>query len=232
MLHQRDRLRGRGHLVEDRVGQVALDQAVDGAVEGGREQQGLVGLVEPAQHPLDLGHEAHVGHAVGLVEHQRLELGHRDLAAVAQVDQAARRGDDHVDALAELGHLALDVGAAVDGEACSPSFLASGASTSCTWTASSRVGSSTSASGGRAGAARGGLLRVPVRAALTRWSSGSPKARVLPDPVLALPHTSRPARASATVRAWIGKALTMPSSASALVSSVETPSDSKVRDVS
>ena len=73
------------------------------------------GLVEAAQHPLDLGHEPHVGHAVGLVEHQRLELVDRDLAPVAEVDETARRGDDHVDALAQLGHLAVDVGAAVDG---------------------------------------------------------------------------------------------------------------------
>ena len=85
-----DGLGGRGHLVEDRVGQVALDQAVDGAVERGREQQRLVRLLEAAQHPLDLGHEAHVRHAVGLVEHQRLELVDRELAPVAEVDEAAR----------------------------------------------------------------------------------------------------------------------------------------------
>ena len=109
--------------MEDRVGQVALDQAVDGAVERGGEQQRLVGLVEAAQHPLDLGHEAHVGHAVGLVEHQRLELVDGELAPVAEVDQAARRGDDQVDALAELGHLAVDVGTAVDGDGVQPELL-------------------------------------------------------------------------------------------------------------
>ncbi len=114
VLHQRDGLRRGRHLVEDRVGQIALDEAVDGAVEGGREQQRLVGLVEAAQHPLDLRHEAHVGHAVGLVEHERLELVHRDLTPVPEVDQPARGGDDHVDALAQLGHLAVDVGSAVD----------------------------------------------------------------------------------------------------------------------
>ena len=48
------------------------------------------GLVEAAQHPLDLGHEAHVGHAVGLVEHERLELVDGDLAAVTEVDEPAR----------------------------------------------------------------------------------------------------------------------------------------------
>ena len=106
----------RGHLVEHRVGQVAADQPVDGAVERGREQQGLVLALEAAQHPLDLGHEPHVGHAVGLVEHQGLDVGHRQLAPVAEVDEPARGGDDHVDAPAELLDLALDVGTAVDGD--------------------------------------------------------------------------------------------------------------------
>ena len=41
-------------------------------------------------------------------------------------------------------------------------------------------------------------------------STGRPKASVLPDPVLALPHTSRPARASVMVRVWMGKGCSMP----------------------
>ena len=123
VLHQRHGLGGRRHLVVDGVGQVALDEAIDGTVEGGREEQRLVGLVQPAQHPLDLGHESHVGHAVGLVEHQRLERVHRDLAPVAEVDQPARGGDDEVDPLAQLGHLAVDVGAAVDGDGPQPELL-------------------------------------------------------------------------------------------------------------
>ena len=71
-------------------------------------------LLEPPEHPLDLGHESHVGHAVGLVEDQDLEVGHRQLAPVAQVDQAARGGDDDLDPLPQLGHLAVDVGPPVD----------------------------------------------------------------------------------------------------------------------
>ena len=101
--------------MEDRLVQVALDEHVHGAVEGGREQERLVGLVQPPQHPLHLGHETHVGHAVGLVEHQGLQPLHRHLPAVPQVDQAAGGGDDDVHTLAELGHLAVYVCAAVDG---------------------------------------------------------------------------------------------------------------------
>ena len=55
-----------------------------------------------------------------------------------------------------------------------------------------------------------------------------PKARVLPDPVLALPQTSRPARASATVMAWMEKAVVMPWEASALTRAGSTPRESKV----
>ena len=103
-------------LVEDRVGQVARDEAIDGAVERGGEQQGLVRALEATEHPLDLGHEAHVGHPVGLVEDEHVELVDAQLAAVAEVDEAARRGDDHLAAMAQLGDLSLDVGAAVHGD--------------------------------------------------------------------------------------------------------------------
>ena len=75
----------------------------------------------------------------------------------------------------------------------------SGSSTSVTWRASSRVGTSTSARGAR----RLGLRR-------RGRGAGRPKASVLPEPVLALPQTSRPARASGIVRAWMGKAVSMP----------------------
>ena len=109
--------------MEDGIGQVALDQPIDGPVEGGREQQRLVGLVEAAQHPFDLRHEAHVGHAVGLVEHERLELVHRDLAPVPEVDEPARGGDHEVDPLAQLGDLAVDVGPAVDRHRAQPELL-------------------------------------------------------------------------------------------------------------
>ena len=88
--------------MEDRLGQVALHQAIDRSVQGGGEEQRLVGRFQAAQYPFDLGHEPHVGHAVRLVEHQRLELINRQLAAVAQVDQSSRRGDDDVDAFVEL----------------------------------------------------------------------------------------------------------------------------------
>jgi hypothetical protein len=50
---------------------------------------------------LDVGDEAHVEHAVGLVDHQQVAAGEQDLAALEQVHQPARGGDQHVDALVE-----------------------------------------------------------------------------------------------------------------------------------
>ena len=49
---------------------------------------------------LDVGDEAHVEHAVGLVDDQDLDAGQQQLAALEMVEQAAGRGDQHVDAAA------------------------------------------------------------------------------------------------------------------------------------
>ena len=66
------------------------------------------------------------------------------------------------------------------------------------WSASSRVGASTSALG----------LCGPARPALA--TSGIPKASVFPDPVGARPQMSCPAKASARTAAWISKGSVMP----------------------
>ena len=100
----------------DGVGLVAADQHVDVAVERGGEQHRLalrVGLVEQAAH---LGQEAHVGHAVGLVDHDEVDVVEAQRAAVEEVLEPAGRGDDDLDALAERLHLLVHAGAAVHGE--------------------------------------------------------------------------------------------------------------------
>jgi hypothetical protein len=57
---------------------------------------------------------------------------------------------------------------------------------------------------------------------------GMPNASVLPEPVSALPVTSRPARASLSVRAWIGKGVVMLWARSAVTMASGTPRESKV----
>ena len=98
-----------------RIALVPADQGPDHAIQSGREQQGLVLLFCPTQDPLDLGHEAHVGHAVGFVNDHADQVGYREFLLLDEVDHAARGGDHKVDPLAESGDLLLDRGAAVDG---------------------------------------------------------------------------------------------------------------------
>ena len=103
-------------LVVGGVGLVVAHQHVDVAVERGREEHRLallVGQVEQAPH---LGEEAHVGHAVGLVDDDDVDVVEAERAALEEVLEAAGGGDDDLDALAERLHLALHAGAAVDGE--------------------------------------------------------------------------------------------------------------------
>ena len=68
-----------------------------------------------------------------------------------------------------------------------------------TWSASSRVGASTSA---RTGWRAGETLAVSWRS--MRCSSGMENAAVLPVPVWAAPITSRPSSTSGMALAWIG----------------------------
>ena len=65
---------------------------------------------------MHLGQEAHVGHAVGLVDDDDVDLVEAQRAAVDEVLEATGRGDDDLDAAAEHLHLLLHAGAAVDGE--------------------------------------------------------------------------------------------------------------------
>ena len=75
-------------------------QVADLVAEGGREQQALLFLGHQRQDLLHVGQEAHVQHAVGFVEHQDLDGGQVQVALLLQVEQAARRGHQDVDAAA------------------------------------------------------------------------------------------------------------------------------------
>ena len=61
---------------------------------------------------LDIRDEPHVEHAVGLVDHQDLDAGEQDLAAAEVIEQATRRGDQHIDATIELAQLVIEGNAA------------------------------------------------------------------------------------------------------------------------
>ena len=139
--------------------------------------------------PVDGGLEAHVEHAVGLVEHEhvdrrRARTARRSIRSI----EPARGGDEHVRARGLLG-LVVDADAAVDGrDRAGRGRARRRASSSTIWAASSRVGARMSACG-----------QAPSGS--TTSTSGTPKASVLPEPVGDLTRTSWPSRTSGTTLA-------------------------------
>ena len=81
-----------------------------------REHQALAALAlgqaaEQEAHVLD---EAQIEHAVGFVDHHHFDGAEREHVLLEVVDQAAGRGDDDVDAVAQLLALLVVIDAAVD----------------------------------------------------------------------------------------------------------------------
>ena len=93
-------------VVANRVLLVVAGEHLDRAVERRREQHRLAArrrLVEQAPH---FGQEAHVGHAIGFVDHHDLDLLEVERVLAEQVGEAAGAGDEDVDAAVELTALA------------------------------------------------------------------------------------------------------------------------------
>jgi hypothetical protein len=102
------------HLHDHRPAQVLARQRLDLGRHGGAEQQRLAIRRDTLDDAIDLRREAHVEHAVRLVEHQHLEIVEHDVASLEMVEQPAGRRDDDVDAVAQrlllrlVGHAAED----------------------------------------------------------------------------------------------------------------------------
>ena len=87
--------------------------------------------------------------------------------------------------------------------------------------ASSRVGASTKPLG----------LRIPwllFEETASLATIGIPNAKVLPDPVLPLPRTSRPANVSGSESTWMGNGVSMPCALSTAAILAGTPRSIKV----
>ena len=93
-----DRGRRAADLDPGRVAQELLDDPAHAGRHGGGEQQRLPPAGEQGQDTLDIGHEAHVEHPVGLVDHEDVDAAEQHLAAVEPVEQAAGGRDQDVDA--------------------------------------------------------------------------------------------------------------------------------------
>ena len=100
---------GRGrlryHFNALRLGEQAVGELGHVLRHGGREQQCLAAGRQSGGDLADVADEAHVEHAVGFVEHKELNRRQGYMALVHQIEQAARRGDNKVDATAHHGNL-------------------------------------------------------------------------------------------------------------------------------
>ena len=92
--------------------QECVGDAFDLGRHGGREKQRLAGKGRKVKYALDIGDKAHIQHAVGLVYHHDLHAGQQQLAALEMVQQAAGRGDQHVNAAVDQLVLFLETDAA------------------------------------------------------------------------------------------------------------------------
>ena len=91
----------RGDRHPDRIAQQLSRQLADLGRHGRREEQALALGWKLRDDAADRRQEAQVQHLIGLVEHQNLGAGKRDMALGEVVDETARRGNQHVDAARE-----------------------------------------------------------------------------------------------------------------------------------
>jgi len=94
-----------------------VDEVAHALGHGGAEEERLA-LARgwaPLEDPLDVVDEAHVQHAVGLVQDEEPDVADVQEATAHEVHDAPGRAHDHGCAFAEFLDLGLELGAAVDG---------------------------------------------------------------------------------------------------------------------
>ncbi len=92
----------------NRVVQELFGDAPDFCRHGGGEEQRLPGERHELADALDVGNEAHVEHAVGFVNDQKLDAAEEEPPALEMIEQPARSCDQHVDAAGKLGILVVE----------------------------------------------------------------------------------------------------------------------------
>ena len=96
-----------GDLHDGRVAHEVADAADGSLVKRGREEHRLARGRRLTHNLAHRGEKAHVKHAVGLVEHERLDLVEVGLALLDEVDETAGRGHEDVAAAVQGGLLRL-----------------------------------------------------------------------------------------------------------------------------
>ena len=180
-------------------------QLVHAVVERGAEQQALPVLGRRVQDAGDAGQEAEVGHVVGLVEHGDLDRVEGHELLLHEVFEPARAGDDDVDAGLEGGDLAVLGDAAEDRGGLQAVRLGERLEHGLD------LGGELAGRGEHEAERAAGTAGPPASWAPRRATIGIANARVLPEPVLPRPRTSRPASVSGRVSTWIGNGVVLPS---------------------
>jgi hypothetical protein len=103
-----------------------VGEFLDFVREGRREEQALALLGQQTDDAGDVRDEAHVQHAVGFVQDERLHAAEIEALLFDQVEQASRRCHEHFDASADFFDLRLDVDAAISAQAADRDVLAVG----------------------------------------------------------------------------------------------------------
>ena len=111
----------------DRLVEQVRGELADILREGRREQQRLALFGHVLEHALDIVDEAHVEHAIGFVEHQRLDIRQVGMAFLKQIEQTPGCGHDDIHAFLELADLRLIADAAEDHGRANRTGLAIGA---------------------------------------------------------------------------------------------------------
>ncbi|CCK17878.1 hypothetical protein BN136_3888 [Cronobacter universalis NCTC 9529] len=113
----RDLLGGRvaaRHFHFFRVAQQFFRQRFNVVGERRGEQQVLTLRRQLRQHAADVVNKAHVQHTVGFIKHQHFHLVELHGVLVFEIEQTARRCDQHIHAAAQFHHLRVDAHAAED----------------------------------------------------------------------------------------------------------------------
>ncbi len=95
---------------------IAACESFDLARHGGGEEQRLTCFRRRVENEFEILAEAEVQHLVGFIEHDGLELGEIEPAALEMIAKAPRRADDDVGAEAELACLCAGIHAADAGD--------------------------------------------------------------------------------------------------------------------
>ena len=124
LLDALDRGARRGDLHAHRITEQAPGQRGDVLRHGGAEEQGLALPREALHHLADVPQEAHVEHAVGLVQDEDLHIGEVHVPLAHQIEQAAGGGHQDVDAAVQGLHLTTLADAAEDDSGAESKVLA------------------------------------------------------------------------------------------------------------